>query len=124
MGPELVNFFIGLIRWNTTPGSTKSLELLEALQDCEDKTVLFAPYVSTLIELKWKYFYPFTLSLTLLYIAMLFALTMIIFKVWALGVLAMVFILLNAVFIIYEIVQAVFSGLFILAGPLECLGCV
>jgi hypothetical protein len=111
MGPELVNFFIGLIRWNTTPGSTKSLELLDALQDCEDKTVLNTPYVNALIELKWVYFYLFTLSLTLLYIAMLASLIMIIFKVWAIGVLAIAFILLNAIFIIYEIAQASVNGL-------------
>ena len=109
MGSELVNFLIGLIRWNTTPGSNQSLELLNALQDCEDKSVLTSAYTTLIIEQKWEYFYPITLSLTLLYAVMLASLVMLLFQAQTELPLAGVFICLNAFFMIYEIAQAVTS---------------
>jgi len=104
-GSELVKFSISLIKQNLTPGSAPSLELVEALQACEDKTVLNTPYISTLIEQKWAYFYLFTLAFTLLYAAMLASLVMILFNVWNSVPLASAFVAINAFFIVYEMAQ-------------------
>jgi len=110
MGSELVRFCIGLIRWNTAPGSSKSLELLDALQECEDKTVLTSPYATALIEQKWAYFYPVTLLFTIMYTMLLAALVMILFNDWDRFQLAVVFICLNGFFMLYEIAQALASS--------------
>jgi len=107
MGSELVKFYISLIKQNLTPGSAPSLELVEALQDCEDKTVLNTPYISTIIEEKWAYFYPFTLTFTLLYTTMVASLVLLLFNVWDTTLLASAFIAINAFFVVYEMAQMV-----------------
>jgi len=105
MGSELVKFNISLMRQNLTFGSAPSLELVEALQACEDKTVLNTPYISTIIEEKWAYFYPFTLTLTLLYAAMLTSLVLLLFNMWDTTLLSSAFIAINAFFVVYEMAQ-------------------
>ena len=78
---------------------------MEALQDCEDKTVLNTPYVSTVIEEKWAYFYPFTWTFTLLYAAMLTSLVMLLFDEWETVFLASAFIVIDVIFVVYEMAQ-------------------
>ena len=106
-GSVLVKYSISLIKQNFTPGSAQSLELVEALQDCEDKTVLNTPYFSTLIEQKWAYFYRFTLTFTLLYAAMVASLVIMLFNVWDSVPLAGVFVAINVFFVLYETAQMI-----------------
>ena len=93
-----------------TCGSTKSLELLEALQECEDKAVLTSSYVSLLIEKKWEHFYSYTLSLTILYAIMLVSLVMILFHTWNPVPLCCVFLVINLLFMMYELAQFLASS--------------
>jgi len=110
LGSDLVTFTVGLIRQNTAPGSAQSLELIAALQDCEDKTVLTSPYLTLLIENKWEYFYYYTLTLTILYAVMLASLVMILFQSWNPVPLSCIFLTINGFFILYELAQALTSS--------------
>jgi len=110
LGSDLVVFTVGLIRQNTAPGSAQSLELIAALQDCEDKTVLTSPYLTLLIESKWEYFYYYTLTLTILYAVMLASLVMILFQSWNPVPLSCIFLTINGFFILYELAQALTSS--------------
>ena len=110
LGSDLVKFNISLIRKNVAPGSTESLELMDALLDCEDKTVLNTEYVSLLIEQKWDYFYTVTLGLTLIYALMLTSLVMIIFDIWETKPLCCAFLAINLFLMSYEMAQMLASS--------------
>ena len=110
LGSDLVKFAISLVIRNVTPGSAESLELMNALQDCADKTVLTTPYLSLLIETKWEYFYIVTLSFTLLYAVMLISLVMVLFETWKPVPLGYVFVGLNLYLMAYEFAQMLVTG--------------
>ena len=110
LGSDLVKFNISLIRKNVTPGSSESLEFITALQECDDRTVLATPFVCLLVERKWKYFYPYTLCSTVLYAVMLVVLVMLLFQVWSPVPLCWLFVVLNAVFLSYELAQMMVAG--------------
>ena len=107
---DLVIFTVALIRQNTAPGSSQSLELLAALQDCEDKTVLTSPYLTLLIESKWEYFYAYTLFLTILYAVMLLSLVLILFHSWNPAPMSCIFLTINGFLMLYELAQALVSN--------------
>ena len=110
LGSDLVVFTVALIRQNTAPGSSQSLELLAALQDCEDKAVLTSPYLTLLIESKWEYFFGFTLSLAILYAVILASLVMILFQSWNPLLLSCIFIAINGLLMLYELAQVLISS--------------
>ena len=110
IGSDLVKFNISLVKKNLTPGSTESLELNEALLECDDRTVLATPYISLLIERKWEYFYPYTLGFTILYAVMLSSMVMLLFHVWNPVPLCCLFGALNLFFMLYEMAQMTVTG--------------
>ena len=111
VGSDLVKFGISLVTQNMTPGSTESLKMMNALQDCGDKTVLKTPYISLMLEKKWEYFYSITLSFTMLYAFMLTSLVMILFQTWNTALMSYVFIGLNFYLMVYEFGQMLVTGL-------------
>ena len=110
LGTDLVKFNLSIVKKNLTAGSTESVEFMEALLDCEDKTVLRTDYVSSIIEHKWEYFYPITLGLTIIYAVMLVSLTLLLFDIGDKVPMSSVFLAINVFLMLYEVAQMLASS--------------
>lgn len=104
----LVNFLMSVPRWDFTAGSEQSLKLLKAFSACPKSHVLATPFVSAVIEEKWKRFYWWTLFLTCAYGLLLVALCFVLFLERCEFIVA--FCILNAFFVQYEIAQMLADG--------------
>ena len=107
---EVVDFFTSEFRWNFTSGSKESLELLTALESCNNRAVLNTPLIESLLHWKWRLLMPLTVALTVLFVGMLVCMIALVFEYSDAYALKVVFFTLNLFFLLYEGLQSYVSG--------------
>jgi hypothetical protein len=110
---QLVEIAHTRLKWNFQQGSIESIQLLESIYNSPSQEIYRTDLVRSIIDLKWSQQYTINLSFTTLYLINLLFLSFIIFHEdipIPLETLSVGFILVNLLFFIYEIYQALVIG--------------
>lgn len=111
-GSESVEFLVTEFRWNFAAGSPDSVQLLSALTEVENTDILKTRFVQELTRYKWNQLWTVTFLHTLLYTALLVVLIWMTFLRDATYELpSCLFLSLNGIFILYEVLQMITGGL-------------
>ncbi|CAG9330653.1 unnamed protein product [Blepharisma stoltei] len=100
---SLVQFWVSPLSWNLTMGSNESLKLLKAINECPSLEIFQAPWIQSIIKMKWDKLWFAILGNSCLYWMNL--LLIILYLFYPYYIIPFLFIVVNELLLLYEVFQ-------------------